>query len=429
MLDEGASLESLYTLYRQVITGTRPGKEYVFDKKFGLLTRIITQESRKFTVVFTVDNVSDAEHFPTQIGRVSFSPNPPHAENPKLPVRRYLTVIPKRLFVQVEVESRDDRTAGSEAYSTINNVLDLVRFEYERERLHLPDEFVITNGEPLNTYRLFPIPKVVPNPAIAVDNDGLQGFIGSVNELMGNPGFQGDGRSRVQSAFRLYRIGADAHIFENKLVSWWTAIEYLVKGNSSGGKIGDAVENTLVPVLCLGYVQKLLLSFRSALVDAKAQLPDSAGQTIQLKDLSSAEFYRLLKDPAQYANLLAAAKDPFLKQKLTDFLDALSLPQKTAALLKGHEQRLRWHVKRLYRARCDIVHSAERIVNAAMLCANLEFYLKSTLTGLLRSLRLIPHLSGPKEFFDRQTYSYEKLIADLECNTDNRLIALLEVGR
>lgn len=127
----------------------------------------------------------------------------------------------------------------------------------------------------------------------------------------------------------------------------------------------------------------------------------------------------------QQPKLLEEATDPFLKQKLSDFLAALSDAQATGSLLKEHEQRLRWHVKRLYRARCDIVHSAERIVSAALLCANLEFYLKSTLTALLRSLRLVPHLSGPKEFFDRQAYAYEKLLRALDTKDDSRLIALL----
>jgi hypothetical protein len=175
----------------------------------------------------------------------------------------------------------------------------------------------------------------------------------------------------------------------------------------------------------LGYVEKLLLSFRSALVDTKAKLVDPTGAPIQLKDLSSVELYRLFRDPDQQPKLLDEAQDPFLNQKLGAFLTALSDAQATARLLKEHEQRLRWHVKRLYRARCDIVHSAERIVNAALLCANLEFYLKSTLTALLRSLRLVPNLSGPKEFFDRQAYAYEKLLKALEAKDDSRLVALL----
>lgn len=427
LLDRGASIESLYQLYRQVICGVKPEKPYAFAKKFSLLTKLITQAPRKFRVIFVVDNVSNPGTFPSHIGPVTFSAEPPSlAAAPKPPVARYLGAQSKRLFAQVEVETSDYRTAGTEAYSAINNVLDLVRFEYERGRLQLPDEFVITDSGSTANYRIFPIPKVVPNPVALIDNDGLHGFIKSVNELMINPGFQEDGRSRVQSAFRLYRTGADAHVFENKLISWWTAIEYLVKGSNSSSGIGKAVEEALVPVLCLGYIRKLLLSFRSALVAEKVQLEDPHGKPLQLKELSPQDLLSLFRAPEQRQALLQSAKDPFLNYKLEVFLDALNQPEKTAALLKNHEQRLRWHVQRIYRARCDIVHSAERIVNAALLCANLEFYLKTTLTALLQALRTIPHMSGPKEFFDRQVHTYAKLIADLSGGNDKRLLIQLQ---
>lgn len=422
LLDQGASVESLFQLYRQVISAIRPGKNYVFGKKFDLLSKLITQTPKKFHVVFAIDNVSNASSFPNAIGRVSFLPQPPAANNPKPPVTRYLTAHPKRLFAKVAVETKDYRTAGTEAYAAINDILDLVRFEYERERLHLPDEFVITSNEQNQDYRIFPIPKVVPNPIASVDNAGLQEFVQSVNELMANSGFQKDGSSRVQSAFRLYRIGSDTHIFENKLINWWTAVEYLAKGSNAQGGIGQAVENALTPVLCLGYINKLLLSFRNALVDLKIQLTDqTTGQFIQLKDLAPKEIYQLFKNPAQHSNIFASITDPFLKHKLENFIASISTPKDTGIMLEAHEQRLRWHIQRLYRARCDIVHSAERIVNAALLCANLEFYLKTVLTELLRLIRAIPQISGPKEFFDRQTYAYDKLIENLHADKDDRL--------
>lgn len=427
LLDQGASVESLFQLYRQVICGTKPGKLYVFKRRFSLLVKLVTQAPSKFSVIFSIDNVSKPETFPNQIGTVSFLLDPPNLETPTPPVARYLAIHPKRIFAKIEVETKDYRTAGTNAYATINSILDLVRFEYERERLHLPDEFVITSGAPDNVYRIFPIPKVVPNPAPLVDAAGLHEFIQSVNELMINQTFQDDGRRRVQSAFRLYRIGSDTHIFENKLINWWTAIEYLVKGSNSSSGIGNTVENTLAPVLCLGYINKLILSFRNALVDVKAQLNDPVtGDPIQLRDLRPSELYQLFKNPVQHAQLLVAATDPFLKQKLQEFLNALVTPKAIESLLKSHEKRLRWQIQRLYRARCDIVHSAERIVNAALLCANLEFYLKVTLAALLRTLSRIPNISGPKEFFDRQIYSYEKLIFDLNANSEKLLLELLD---
>lgn len=111
-------------------------------------------------VIFTVDNVSNPLSFPLQIGSITFSTTSPLlGVAPKPNVARYLGTQSKRLFAQVEVERSDYRTAGTEAYLVINNVLDLVRFEYESKRLQLPDEFVIKNSGPTAKYRIFPIPK------------------------------------------------------------------------------------------------------------------------------------------------------------------------------------------------------------------------------------------------------------------------------
>lgn len=427
LLDQGASIESLFQLYVQVICALKHKKNYAFEKMWSLLKRLITQEPRKFNVIFTVDNISNIEDFPSQIGAVKFSQDPPSCKNPKPPVERYLNKMHKRLFAQIEVETKDYRTAGTEAYAAINNILDLVRFEYEREKLQLPEGFAITAVSSPNAYRMFPIPKVVPNPTASVDCDGLEGFIQSVNELMLDSNFADDGRNRVQSTFRLYRIGSDTNIFESKLVNWWTAIEYLVKSSNGPGGIGDAVEHQLVPVLCAGYVSKLLVSFRNAIVDVKAQLTDQVtGKDILLKDLSLNDLYLVFKDSSQASHILDSVNDPFFKYKLQYFLKALSEPKALATLITEHEKRLGWHVQRLYRARCDIVHSAEQIVNAALLCANLEFYLKTALTSLLRELRPPSHILDTKEFFDRQSHIYRKLVGDLNNGRDVCLQRLLQ---
>jgi len=47
-------------------------------------------------------------------------------------------------------------------------------------------------------------------------------------------------------------------------------------------------------------------------------------------------------------------------------------------------------------------------VNIALLCANLEAYLKSVLSALLGAFGRIPTLASPTEFFIRAEHSYRK---------------------
>lgn len=427
LLDNGASIESLFQLYRQVIANTDPNKTYVFDNRFSLLVKLLNKPLTDFTVVFSIDNLGNPGTFPASIGQVQFASSPAPIISPSPPVARYVMPFPNRVFAEVKVRTSDERTAGTKAYAQINDILDLVRFEYERNRLHIADEFLCADGAPPYKFRIFPIPKVVPNPPASIEAGQMQQFALSVGELVGSPSISPDGRDRIQSAFRLYRVGADTNIFENKLTSWWTATEYLVKGSSSTGSIGKAVEDTLVPVLCLGYVRKLLLSFRNTLVDMKANITDpTTGAPILLKDINGEPLFALFRNQTLRAPLLSSvAAEPFLHANLDSFLSCISTDKSILSMLKAHERKLRWHIQRIYRARCDIVHSAERVVTAALLCANLEFYLKIALTALLESLKTSPHISGPKEFFDRQAHSYRRILEGLENGDLSRLTAML----
>lgn len=148
----------------------------------------------------------------------------------------------------------------------------------------------------------------------------------------------------------------------------------------------------------------------------------ATGAPIQLRELSFTQLYDLFRSVATRQSLVQAVNDPFVADKLEQFLNALHDPKAIESLIAAHEQRVRWQVRRLYRARCDIVHSAERTVNAALLCANLEFYLKALLTALLAALRDVATLSGPKEFFDRQAHAYRLLLEDLRRGRDERLL-------
>jgi hypothetical protein len=118
LIDGGASLESLYQLYRQILLPSSKSQRYVFRRKLGLLAAILRQEAKEYRVLFSIDNVTDIHNFPAAMG-------------------------------------------GTD----------------------------------------------------------LQAFVTSVDELLSPDKFLQEGRDRVISAFRLYRLGADTNSFENKLAN------------------------------------------------------------------------------------------------------------------------------------------------------------------------------------------------------------------
>ena len=418
LADGGASLETLYQLYRQILVPPERPKKYVFERKLGLLARILKEPPKLYRVLFAIDNIKGAEHYPPSMGRITFSRLPEGWHSGHGSVAAYLTPQSRRVFAEVEVEAREVRAAGRDAYGRVSNVLDLARFEYEPERVHLAEEFLIAETARADRIRRYPVPKLVPNPDGITGVPDLHAFVLSVDELLSAERFSQEGRDRVLSAFRLYRLGADANSFESKLANWWTAIEFLVRGLKGGTKIGSAVEHNITPVLCLAYPRTLLLDVRHTISSLPEPIIDPATQAPLVLPRDPGGLYEVFRrDDIPAAVTDAFAKEPFLQWKISGILGALFQPAACRSLLREHERRVRWQIQRVWRARCDIVHSARRAVSESLLCANLEFYLKVTLMSLLAQLRRVKTLSGPEEFFERQIYSYQRLTSDLDAGS------------
>lgn len=428
LIDRGASLESLYKLYAEILVPRHTKRPYRFGRRFALTSALLTRPATSYHVVFALDNVTSPQSFPPLIGGIRFSVTAPLQPDvgdttpAAVSSRKYLTPANKRLFASKVVTAQDPRAAGAEAADAVNDMLNLVRFEYERARVSMPDSFAFVEADKaLPSPRVFSLPTVVPNPTAMMDGDGLTAFVASVDELVHNGNLLPEGRDRVRSAFRLYRTGLDTNVLENKLVNWWTALEYLTRGGTDqAGSIGKSVEVMLTPVLSNAYIAKHITALRSLLLDLGATLTDpESGQRVTLKGMSTLSLYELFKRTDMQPLVLEALKGQvFASHQAAALMQRLTDPKQMHASNAAHEQRLRWHLQRLWRARCDIVHSAERTVNAALLCANLEYYLKTTLMALLKSLREIPTLSGPREFFDRQGWAYNALQADLREGRD-----------
>jgi hypothetical protein len=405
LIARGQSIEGLFQLYSHVLVPIRrQRKPYQFAHRFDLLRKLVTPERRAWQVWFAIDGLTDPKSFPGKIGDIEFARTTP----------KEVAVLDggmreqgHRLFATDTAEAIDARTAGQLVHDRINRVLDLVRFEYDRANITVSEQFAVRKSA-ADEWRMLPIPKVVPNPQSSVSPAELDAFARNVGRLVTGERFSTEGRDRVLAAFRLYRMGADTTSFENKLVNWWTGLEFLAKGMSGSARIGDVVENSVTPVLMGISVINHLTAYREVLLENSVELVDPAsGQPVVLKELDFAGLYDVLAQPAHRQSINVRLRDlPLTQMRFDQFMGYLASPADMNVFLGKVEQGLRWHLQRIYRARCDIVHSAGRMVNIALLCANLEAYLKSVLTALLAAFGRIPTLASPTEFFIRAEHSY-----------------------
>ncbi|MFX1677915.1 hypothetical protein PV762_01660 [Mitsuaria sp. CC2] len=316
-----------------------------------------------------------------------------------------------------------------DAYRQIGQILDLMRFEYDTPQIQAGTRFLLHDEE---DFRLLHLPQLIPNPEAEPPTRSLQEFVDHLTALAARDPSQTETRDRIFSAFRLYRLGTGTSMFDNKLVNWWTGVEYLTSGTKTSGGIGDKVKNALAPTLALTYLPKHLTTFRAALAGLNLAVT-SGTELVPVKDCSHALLYAAFKDPAQRQTLEAGcAHEPYLWKHLSAFMDGLGSPGKTAAMLRAHDRRVRWQIERIYRARCDIVHAARQVVMASLLCANLEYYLRTTLKSMLKVFAGVPTLTGPAEFFERQRHRLAQILLELDpadrrsTGSDASLLALLD---
>lgn len=399
---------------------------YEFSKRFERLKSEILAAPREHQVIFAVSGAPKTSDVCCgSFGDVVISQDEPELREGTYG-KQLFSKAPRRLFASAVVKSRDGRSAGLQAYGEIGKILDLMRFEYDTPLIKADTRFLLKDDE---GYRLLPLPQLVPNPEADPPTKTLEEFVTHLTDLAARDPSQTETRDRIFSAFRLYRLGTGANMFDNKLVNWWTGLEYLTSGGKTGRDIGETVKNALAPTLALTYLPKHLVAFRSALAELNVAV-QIAGTSVSIKHCSNAQLYTVLKDPTQSAYVLAScSSQPYLWKHLSAFVDGIKTPASTADLIKAHDQRIRWQIERIYRTRCDIVHAGRQVITASLLCANLEFYLRMTLKSMLMGFSSIATLMGPAEFFERQRHQFNQVMQELHAKTspkDTLLIASLD---
>ncbi|MFP3586889.1 hypothetical protein SCB29_24970 [Paraburkholderia sp. SIMBA_055] len=423
----GWSFQSLYVLYSTKLVPRKIDEKrpYEFAAALESVFSKLLAAPEEYKITFSIRDVSRPGQFPNSIGDINFSTKAPEVPRPPSELmEKFLKPAGNKLFATLEVKAQEARMAATAASDRISQVLDVVRYGYERKNPRLSESFVaVTGGKQM----YLKVPGTVSAPLQSLTAEQLSDFMERLTNLVVSDGLRQEARSRVFSTFRLYRTGSENLNFENKLVNWWTALEFMVKGSSSGA-IGDGVEKAIKPTVALAYMPKHLRALRTLLNELGPEIADPAnGAPVAFGSLPLASLYMLLKDQGVRDSILTAcAPRPFVHIHVKRLLAYVENPKTFQSTMTLHATRLGWHIQRVYRARCDIVHSAGRVVNAAMLCANLEYYLQTVLTTFLDSLHRHPTLRSPKEFFDRQQRIYDNLVEDLKGGKDESLIRLIE---
>ena len=403
LIHDGHSLAELFAIVRDIFISNKSHQTFSFDDNFEFVLGIINRKPSQYNIIFRLQGCQKYDHLKTMLGeRISEGIE---INSDSSSVRKFLSPGQNVLFAKFGISAQDDRSAGLLAKKELDSILDLIRFELEHSVISVEDEFIsIRSNE--RAARRFRLPSIIPNPAQRIDPQHFENFVDRFNRVFQNDKLNSESKEKIRSALRFYRMGRDSDLFENKFLNWWTALEFLTRTGEKGGII-DEVKGKLMPILLLHYLEKHLISYRNAMVFCGIR--DVDNQT------SAADLFTLIHDSEKFPYIFKQIEGvPFLQYKISEFKSQTIDAKVLRAFLERHEKHLKWHIHRIWRVRCDIVHSAEYSLNLNLLSANLEYYLKSLLTLIIDTCASRQSICSINELFERYQHAYEHLREEME---------------
>jgi hypothetical protein len=187
---------------------------------------------------------------------------------------------------------------------------------------------------------------------------------------------------RFARSIDLHGAALTANTLENQLLDLWAALETLLPKSLESNK--DRIVqicDSLIPFLQLNYIQKQLNELLKDLLFWNAEKTNDV-----LSRVPNSEYYSEVEKVGALVSLdttLELRKEiyillldfPLLKNRIYTLHELFKSPESIEKVLKKHEVKINWHLRRIYRTRGQIIHSGKYPSYTAILIENLHTYL------------------------------------------------------
>lgn len=335
-----------------------------------------------------------------------------------------------RSLVQIsDVHAFDAETARNIAVEFIEGFLSTVSFCCHDKVINYFDP-ILLNDKTTNFWLLIdvrPNPMVLGNRSEAseVSNDLQQ----VINPFL-NRKLSAHSARKMLNAFEYHRAALESRLPENQLVDLWAALEGFLP--SPDGTRIKYFCNTLSSVLTLTYTEKILRVFYDNLIHEGKKINDlidsiSVGTT-KFEKVIALISARELEDKRKEIAQIIANSNPLLLYRFYQLNENYKSKKRIGATLKKHQEKITWHIHRIYYSRNLIVHSASSLPYLPTLVENLHTYLDTLIRAITSLAR--KHVMGidvdtavstlaSHEKHLIQDYTISDKNPDIECNLNN----------
>lgn len=325
-------------------------------------------------------------------------------------LEKFLRTNAHRSFATTTVAAVDQLSAGHAGLEKFGFCQDRLRYNLCPLPLSVGRHVLVTRLSD-RKQKLVPLVFGVPNPEHIVPLNAFLAANRSLDQLLVQGRVDDTSRMRIQAAARHYRLGRDGRAYHDMLLSWWMGLETLTSPGEGKG-IGMRVFANAGPLLCHRYLVHQLRHLGDAVKTACSRWPATVATFLGVSeehDLTWQQVLTVLQDTgASVAVSGELANHPWLEHQWKRFQTILSNPAQTRDYLRSHAERVRWHLMRLYRIRCCLVHGTPVLIPLQLPAANLEYYLREALFLVTSVLERAPHLRSVETVFSRTAYAAER---------------------
>ncbi len=286
------------------------------------------------------------------------------------------------LFVIIkEIKCLDHYSARELAVKKIETIATLLTLYHHKEHPSWNKECVVIEvgskksrkiGKPLNPmHKCFDL---VPDKASK-----------KLNTLLSNFSLTPPSFNRFSRSAELHSLALNSDSQENQMINLWISLESLVPSSTKDSKIINILDSVM-PFLNLNYVNRLLERLFSDLIVwnrgvlfHKLKGIEGSKTTVRLAKLLSLNSHEDAKK-----SLFADLGDfHLLRNRVFHIAEILDSGKKIGNLLKNHDKRVRWQLRRIYRTRNIIVHTGRTPSYTGILIENIHDYLDIILSTLV----------------------------------------------
>ncbi|RYY02144.1 MAG: hypothetical protein EOO53_13995 [Gammaproteobacteria bacterium] len=400
LIAEGAHLAELSWIYRNVLAKSSPK---TFSERFNKLTKILLQEKEQYKVVINLKNHGFSQKVLDYGGHITIGDF--GIRNQALGICEATTVLEAKSFYR----------AANIAHEKLNDILDLLSHPMGRSVIVMGRSYDVELINETAPEKLqLELERLVPNPTYIFSSEKFKKYVESIAAFLVKTSGK---KTPIFDAFRLSRIGITSQNLESKFLTYWTALETLtnnvfVTDHAKDLRIADAI----TPCITIDYINKRLASFLGAFKELNInQVTDKTNIVTNFTSISSLQFFKAMQN-RDFCDAVydATANQPYLQYQFKRFAYYCIFPHKLRDILENHQTKIKWQIQRIYRARNAIVHAGLKVNHLELLCANLEHYLKISLSSITDLLSNSASIESSEECFVRYDYAVSDILKNLK---------------